>query len=339
MDLFRRYMAFVIRTPVRYESVIRPEVRDRFAFTKEFREEAEGLIDGIAAKLGTAGMKTQFGRALDVLDILAIQALPDWYPFACSAFAVWDDFAPDGPIVGRNMDFFVHPVLLENHLLIVNARTARTKAFVSLSWPGMIGVLTGMNEEGVVAFLLDAAPKLETDKKGFVARTLAARTIVERANPLIPAGHAHEMLKDAPTRWGGCLFVAGPHAGSAHGSVGVLERDARGTTLRDSAGETVLEGMPAFACTNHFRVRADPVPCTRYQTIADRLTSRYFEAGVLTPDDALAILTEARQRITLQSMVANLKTREIRLRLARVEGPDAAGDVIRFSGADLFGEH
>jgi hypothetical protein len=95
--------------------------------------------------------------------------------------------------------------------------------------------------------------------------------------------------------------------------------------------------MPAFACTNHFRVRAEPVACNRYDIITDRLTRRYFEAGVLTPDDALEILREARQRITLQTMVANLKTRDIWLRLARPAGPDAPTPVLHLSGAQLFG--
>jgi hypothetical protein len=337
MDLFNRYMAFVIRDTGGYETRIRPEVRDRFAFSPEIREEIAGLLQGLKDKRGSDRIDTPFGRPLDELDLLAVQALPDWYPFACSAFVTWGALAPDGPVAGRNMDFFVHPVLLENHMLVVNGRSPGARAHVSLTWPGMVGVLTGLNEDGVVAFVLDAAPKMSTDRKGFVARTLATRLVVERASRIAPAGYAYHLLRDVPTRWGGCLFVAGPRAGAVPGSAGVLERDARGTSLRTFGDDPVAEGVPAFTCTNHFRVRARPSACNRYELLSRALSDAARDGTPVTFENAMAMLLAARQQITLQSMVVNLVTGDVALRLTRASTPITSAETVRFTAEELFG--
>ena len=336
MDLFRRYMAFVVRDASRYENAIRGRIKDRFAFPKEIEAELDGMIAGLRDRLGEDGMRTQFGRSLDALDLRAVQALPDWYPSACSSFLAWGALGPDGPMAGRNMDFFVHPVLLENHLLIVNARQGKKPAHLSLTWPSMIGSLTGVNEHGVAAFILDAAPFMEVDKRGFVPRTIAARRIIEEADPKRPARSAYEMLKDVPTRWGGNILVAGARSGVVDGAAGVLERDARGTSLRTASDDPIGEGVSALVCTNHFRVRAPASACHRYDIIANAMRMRVREGLRVSPDGAMAILIDARQFITLQSMVVNLKTLDIRLRLARPNGRITEVKTVRISGRKLL---
>ena len=57
MDVFRRYMAFVVRNPDRFESVIRSQVRDRFAFPAPVREEIAGMLAGLRDRLGEAGLR------------------------------------------------------------------------------------------------------------------------------------------------------------------------------------------------------------------------------------------------------------------------------------------
>jgi hypothetical protein len=337
MDLFRRYMAFVVRDPDRYANVIRRDVRDRFSFPKDIEAELDGMLAGLRDRLGPDGMKTQFGRPLDGLDLRAVQALPDWYPFACSAFVAWGTLSPDGPVAGRNMDFFVHPVLLENHLLVVHARRGKMPAHLSLTWPSMVGSLTGVNEHGVAAFILDAAPAIETDKRGFLARTIAARRIVEEADTKRPAASAFELLKNVPTRWGGNIFVAGRQTGSVDGAMGVLERDVHGTTLRVVADDPLGPGVPALACTNHFRKRRRASRCYRYDIIANAMRMRVREGQTRSPDGAVEILLDARQFITLQSIVVNLKTLDVRLRLARPTGRVDDVKTVRIDARTLLG--
>jgi len=313
--LFTRYMPFVVRDRERYEKVIRPEVRDRFAFPKAIREEVKGLFEGVRARLGESGMPTHLGRPLDELDVLTMQALPDWYPFACSSFVAWGSLAQEGPLVGRNLDFFVHPVLLENHLLVVNARAGEGRAWVSLGWPGMVGALTGMNEDGVVAFMHDANAPLLKPQKDMLPRMLALRRILERAGRETPAADAAKLLGEVPERWGSLIVVAGARAGELDGALGVIERDARGTSLRSAGKDPVAPGVPGFACTNHFRVRSRPVECRRYGTIAHRLRGLSDERRALDCDTAFGIMHDVRQTITMQTFVANLTTRAFSLKL------------------------
>ncbi len=337
VDLFTRYMPFVARSPERYEEVIRPEVAGRFAFPKEVREEIAGMFRGIRTRLPRAGLTTHLGRPLDELDLLAMQAMPDWYPFACSSFVAWGRLAPDGPLVGRNLDFFIHPVLLENHMLVVNARSGEKRAWVSLGWPGLVGALTGMNEDGVVAFIHDAnAPMLET-QNDMLPRMLALRAILERAGRERPAADAMRLIGDVPTRWGGLIFVAGPRAGEVEGAAGVLESDARGTTLRTAGQDPVGSRVPGFACTNHFRARARPESCERYDTIVRRLGGFLKGGRALDFKTAFGLLHDVRQRITMQSMVVILRTREMWFRLARPDRPIEEAAAVRITWDELVG--
>lgn len=339
MDLFTRYMPFVVRDKDRYEKVIRPEVAGRYAFPKAIREEVGGLFEGLRARLGDAGLGTHLGRPLDELDILMMQAMPDWYPFGCSSFVAWGRLAPEGPVVGRNFDFFVHPVLLENHLLLVNARAGGKRAWVALGWPGLVGALTGMNEDGVVAFMHDANAPLLKPQKDMLPRMLALRRILERAGRETPAADAMKLLDKVPERWASLIAVAGPRAGEVEGAVGVVERDTRGTSLRSAKKDPVAGGVPGFACTNHFRVRARPVRCERYDTIARRLGELSNEARALDFARAFGILHDARQTITIQSFVADLRTRRFSLKLVTPANfRSSEKPVVGFSWAEVVGD-
>lgn len=338
VDLFTRYMPFVVRDRERYEKVIRAEIRERFAFPEAIREEVKGLFDGVRARLGESGLKTHLGRPLDELDVLAMQALPDWYPFACSSFVAWGSLAPEGPLVGRNFDFFVHPVLLENHLLFVNARAGEGRAWVALGWPGTVGALTGMNEDGVVAFMHDANAPLLGPQNDMLPRMLALRTILECAGRETPAADAMDLLGKVPERWASLIAVAGPRAGELEGAVGVIERDARGTSLRSAGKDPVAPGVPGFACTNHFRVRSRPVECRRYGTIARRLGGLSDERRALDFGTAFGIMHDVRQTITMQTFVANLRTRAFSLKLMTPENarsPEKA--VVDFTWEEVAG--
>ena len=341
MQLFNRYGGMIARDRGRYEDTIRREVRERFAFPDEVRAEVAGMLAGIRARLGDGGLATFLGRPIDETDLLAIQALPDWYPLACSSFVAWGKLAPGGPVAGRNLDFFVHPVLLENHVIIVNARsgggaTAR-RAWATVTWPGLVGALTGMNEDGTVAFLHDANAPLGEAPSGCLPRMLAARRILERAGADSPARDAMALLEGTPTRWGGLIFVSGTRAGEIEGAAGCLERDRRGTSLRLAGPAAVAPGVPAFACTNHFRVRAKPRACGRYATMVEELRTAHAEGAAVDEAFALALMNDVAQPITLASCFFDLRGRSMSVRLSRMSGRAVDSRPVRFEWADLVG--
>jgi len=336
-----RYLPLVARDGARYRDGIRAEVRDRFAFPEALREEAAGIFEGLRAALGEERLPTLHGAPIDELDILAMQALPDWYPFACSAFVAWGALAPEGPVAGRNMDFFVHPALLESHVLVVHERQGASRAHVSLGWPGLAGSLTGLNEDGVCAFILDAAPPPEgpppRERRGFLARMAAARLVLEKARPEEPARDAFALVSEKLSRWGGNLFVAGPEAGRLPAAAGVVETDALGSSLRLAGAETVSARAPAFVCTNHFRLRARPEPCLRYAILSRGLDSLQESGLACDFERAFGLLREAAQPITMQSLVVNLRTRELALRLATPDRRAEEAPPVRLGWEELAG--
>jgi len=341
MQLFNRYGGMIARDHGRYETVIRREVRERFAFPDEVRVEVAGMLAGVRARLGDGGLATFLGRPIDETDLLAVQALPDWYPLACSSFVAWGALAPGGPVAGRNLDFFVHPVLLENHVIVVNARSgegaAPRRAWATVTWPGLVGALTGMNEDGTVAFLHDANAPLGDAPKGCLPRMLAARRILERAGADRPARDAMALLKGTPTRWGGLIFVAGTRAGELEGAAGCLERDRRGTSLRLAKSDRVAPGVPAFACTNHFRVRAKPRACGRYATMVEQLSTAHAEGAAADEAFSLALMKDVAQPITLASCFFDLRQRSMSVRLSRMSGRAVDAKPVRLEWADLVG--
>ena len=68
---------------------------------------------------------------------------------ACAAIAAWGDASAGGElIVGRNLDWFDFGQL-HRHGLVVVRHPASGRAFVSVGYPGLPGVLTGMNADGL----------------------------------------------------------------------------------------------------------------------------------------------------------------------------------------------
>jgi hypothetical protein len=309
-----------------YERRVRPEVRDRFRFPPEVAEELAGMFEGMRAKLGDEGFSggpmESFGRPFDELDLRCMQAIPDWYQLHCSAFVAWGALSPGGPIVGRNVDFGYHPVLAANHLLVYSERSGGKRAWVSLTFPGIVGAITGMNEDGVCVFTLDAnAPlvdlsKADPSRKGMLPRLLECRRILEGAGPDDPAHDGLRLLEGVPTRWGQNIFVAGPRVADDPGTAGVIERSVGGTALRTAADDPVAAGVPAFACTNHLRRLAKPVSCDRYDTVAARMRELQAAGSTVDENEAFRLLWDVKQKyMTLQAVVVEPRTRGISLRL------------------------
>lgn len=97
----------------------------------------------------------------------------------CTSFGVWDDQSRDGSLlVGRNFDFWVGDAFAEEKILAF-VRPDSGYGFVSLTWGGFVGVVSGMNDQGLTV-TLNAAP----GQPSWKARTpvsLVAREILQYA--------------------------------------------------------------------------------------------------------------------------------------------------------------
>lgn len=76
-------------------------------------------------------------------------ALQDLALVGCSSFAAWGDKTEDGSlIIGRNLDFYVGDEFAKEKIISFVNPTEGYK-FMSVTWAGMIGVVSGMNEHGL----------------------------------------------------------------------------------------------------------------------------------------------------------------------------------------------
>jgi len=76
-------------------------------------------------------------------------ALQDLALVGCSSFAVWGENTLDGNlIIARNFDFYVGDDFAEEKLISF-IQPEKGYKFMAVSWAGMIGVMSGMNEKGL----------------------------------------------------------------------------------------------------------------------------------------------------------------------------------------------
>ena len=76
-------------------------------------------------------------------------ALRDLALVGCSSFAAWGDKTEDGSlIIGRNFDFYVGDEFSKEKIVaFINPKEGHK--YMSITWGGMIGVVSGMNEHGL----------------------------------------------------------------------------------------------------------------------------------------------------------------------------------------------
>jgi isopenicillin-N N-acyltransferase like protein len=223
-----------------------------------------------------------------------------------------------GPIFGRNFDF---PTLgdLDRYSMLLVYRPEGKRAFASVGFPGLVGVLSGMNDAGLAAATLDVehcgdgSRKFNPDGEPLA---FVFRRILEECATVDEAEQLLRTIK--PTTWmnltvcdreGGASFEITPEH--------IMRRDDE-------------EGL--IRCTNHFVCEGLSVgrKCRRFDCVADFAPEE--------PIDVAAVqerLDAANQGdMTLQTMV--FEPRELVLHLAIGRPPVSDDPLVRIELAPLF---
>lgn len=87
-------------------------------------------------------------------------ALQDLALVGCSSFAAWGEKSDDGNLIlGRNFDFYVNDAFAENKIVaFINPKVGHQ--FMMITWPGMVGAVSGMNEEGLTVTINASKSKI-----------------------------------------------------------------------------------------------------------------------------------------------------------------------------------
>ncbi|QOG03090.1 C45 family peptidase [Flavobacterium sp. MDT1-60] len=106
-------------------------------------------------------------------------ALQDLALVGCSSFAAWGEKSEDGNLIlGRNFDFYVNDAFAENKI-IAFIKPEQGHNFMMVTWPGMIGAVSGMNQQGLTVTI--NAGKSEIPLSAKTPISILTREILQHA--------------------------------------------------------------------------------------------------------------------------------------------------------------
>lgn len=230
---------------------------------------------------------TPFGRQINYHAAHDIgHTMQEYMLVGCSSFAVWDgENADGGLLVGRNFDFYVGDGFAENKIVLF-VRPDSGYRYASVTWPGMAGVVSGMNECGLTVTINAAKGAIPTSSA--MPISLLARHILQYAATI---DEAFALAGDCRTFVSESLLI-----GSA--------RDGRAAIIEKTPEETHLfvSDTTRIVCTNHYQSDAYAKNKYNIENIAlsdsryrhERLEELISQAVPLDAQGAAAVLRDRR---------------------------------------------
>ena len=109
-------------------------------------------------------------------------ALQDLALVGCSSFAAWNEKSEDGNLIlARNFDFYVNDAFAENKI-VAFIKPKEGFPFMMVTWPGMIGAVSGMNLEGLTVTINASKSKIPMSAKTPIS--ILTREILQHAKNL-----------------------------------------------------------------------------------------------------------------------------------------------------------
>ncbi len=168
-------------------------------------------------------------------------AMQDLMVVGCTSLAVWNENTEDGDLlIGRNFDFSVGEDFSKNKL-IEFVEPENGIPYLSVSWPGMIGVVSGMNKEGITVTINAGKSKIPLTAKTPIS--LVTREILQFAATIDEAIAIAKKIK---------VFVSESIlVGSANDKNAVIIE-----VSPHNFGVYSVENSAKIFCTNHFQSEA-----------------------------------------------------------------------------------
>lgn len=164
-------------------------------------------------------------------------ALQNMNLVACTAFMVKGERTEDGSmLIGRNMDFSMGDDFASNKI-IAFYRPESGHNFAFITWAGMIGVVSGMNDKGLTISLNAANSAIPTSARTPVS--ILARKVLQYASNI---QEAFEIINEAEVFVAECFLVASAEDGTAV----VIEKSVDQCAIYDSESNVLV-------LTNHYQ--------------------------------------------------------------------------------------
>jgi len=264
------------QSAARYEAEFAPFLRTHFDYDPEYLAEVDAVLEGMEASGMDMGVEW-LGRDFQQVDLLAINAYierraaqpsspapPAPAGPACTQFAFWGETTQGselagGLIAGRNMDGEVdlRKVTVSHFLLFaVDPSEPGRRRWVSAMWPGFVGTITGLNEEGLYSMENAGGTGPGPVVDGLTPCSWVQRNILENAGAESTAESVGSAI-DAFRSEGGGTFGAGsvilwavPYRGQGAPAF-VSEGDRFGGAIR-KPGEVAPAHPFGIMASNHY---------------------------------------------------------------------------------------
>ena len=205
---------------------------------EEFRNEIYGLSQSCTHEFDMIGTpyerQMQYHSAHDIGHVMQ-----DYMMVGCSSFGCWGSESEDGGlIIGRNFDFYMGDDFSRNKL-VTFCCPDEGYSFASVGWPGMTGVLSGMNEAGLTVTI--NASKSDIPTSSATPISILAREILQYASDI---GEAYAIAGRRRTFVSESILIGSAKDGVA----AIIEKSPDRMSL-------LLPGKDRLriVCTNHFQ--------------------------------------------------------------------------------------
>ncbi|MEO6539650.1 MAG: C45 family peptidase, partial [Ferruginibacter sp.] len=204
--------------------------------TEEYKEEIYGISGSASPKYQYLG--TNYQRILNYHAAHDIgHAVQNLMQVGCTSFGTWGAMSADSTmIIGRNFDFYVGDKFAEDKIIAFFNPTKGHK-FMTVTWGGFVGAVSGMNDQGVSVTINAAKTSLPTGSATPVS--LVTREILQYAKNI------NEAIAIARTRK---MFVSESFlvASAADNKAVIIEKTPESLDVYDPQKDFIV-------CTNHFQ--------------------------------------------------------------------------------------
>ncbi|GGF26070.1 C45 family autoproteolytic acyltransferase/hydolase [Flavobacterium limi] len=228
---------------------------------EEYQTEIYGVSQYTSTEFDNIAPQYQRGLYLHAAHDIG-HALQDLALVGCSSFAAWNEKSEDANLIlGRNFDFYVNDAFAENKI-IAFVKPKQGYNFMMVTWPGMIGTVSGMNQQGLTVTINASKSKIPLIAKTPIS--ILTREILQHAQNI------DEAIAIAKKRK---VFVSESiMVGSAQDNKAVL--------IEVSPKKIDVYDMPntsQLICSNHFQGEAFKDDKRNLAQIADSHSEYRFE--------------------------------------------------------------
>ena len=211
-------------------------------------------------------------------------ALNDYSMVGCTSFALRNEKTEDGGLlVGRNFDFYVGDEFAEEKIVLF-VKPDKGHAFVSYSWAGFTGVVSGLNDKGLSVTINASKSDLPTSSKTPIS--LLAREILQYAETI---DEAIAIAKKRKTFVSETLLISSKKDRKA----ALIEKSPTKLGVFDPETNELI-------CSNHYQSDVflnDPINRENIEESDskfryDRVKNLLGEKEQLNPNDAVKILRD-----------------------------------------------